>query len=295
MSRTILVTGATGRVGSELLRLLMKKGEQVRAATRNPARASSPIPVEFVAFDYDQPRTFAPALAGVERLFLVVRPGDNHSDRAAAPLVDAAKNAGVRHIVALTAMGVEQDDTFMLRILEKYIEASGVQYTHLRPNWFMQSLSSGPMFADIRATGALHLPAADARISFVDLRDVAAVGCAALTEPLHGGNAYTLTGAEPLSYDEVVKKISLVAGKTIAYVPLSEAAACESLAKAGIPAELIERWKEFHRKVRQGFCAPVTRDIERVLGRPPILFDRFATDAASSWRQPWPAQQAERG
>jgi uncharacterized protein YbjT (DUF2867 family) len=220
----------------------------------------------------------------VEKLFLIVRPGDIHSDTAAIPLIDAAKKVKVQRIVDLTAMGVEQDDTFMLRILEKYIEASGISYTHLRPNWFMQNLNSGPMFADIKATGALHLPAADAKISFIDVRDIAAVGFVTLTQTHHSGRAYTLTGKEPLSHYQVVEKISRVADKKISYIPISEDIARETLVKGGISNDLIERWTDFYRKVRQGLCSPVSTDTELLLGRSPISFDQYANDYSVSWR-----------
>lgn len=91
----------------------------------------------------------------------------------------------MRLIVNLTAMGVELDESFMLRLLEKYVEKSGIPYVHLRPNWFMQNFNSGPMLADIRRSGGLHLPASHSKISFIDVRDVAAVASAALTEPRH--------------------------------------------------------------------------------------------------------------
>jgi len=286
MTKEILVIGATGRIGSELVKLLSQNGESVRVATRNPSTVSSRFQdsVDVVEFDYERPQTFAPALIGVEKVFLTVRPGDNHSDKFAMPLIDMAKEAKVRRIVDLTAMGVEQDDSFMLRILEKYIEASGISYTHLRPNWFMQNLNSGPMFADIRATGSLHLPAADAKISFIDVRDIAAVAFAALSETHHAGRAYTLTGHEPLSYFQVAEKLSRAAGKEISYVPISEDVARSALVKGGIPTDLIERWTEFYRKVRQELCSPVSTDVESVLGRSPILFDQYADDYADSWR-----------
>jgi uncharacterized protein YbjT (DUF2867 family) len=286
MSKRILVIGATGRVGSELVKLLVQNGDSVRAATRNPSAVSTRFnkSVELVEFDYDRPETFAPAVERVEKIFLILRPGDNHSDKAAAPIIELAKKEKVQHIVALTSMGVEQDETFMLRILEKYIEDSGIAYTHLRPNWFMQNLDSGPMYADIKKTSALHLPAASAEISFIDVRDIAAVGFAALTDTKHVGMAYTLTGKEPLNYYQVVEKISHVAGKEISYVPLSEEIACEGLKKAGIPQDLIDRWTEFYRKVRQGLCAPVSTDVENILGRPPILFDQYANDYADAWK-----------
>ena len=286
MSKQILVIGATGRVGSELVKLLIQNGESVRAATRNPSTALSRFhnTVDVVEFDYDRPQTFAPALADIEKVFLTVRPGDNHSDKAAMPLIDEAKKVKVQRIVDITSMGAEQDDTFMLRILEKNIEASGIAYTHLRPNWFMQNFDSGPMFADIKATGTLHLPAADARVSFIDVRDVAAVGFAALTEAHHAGRAYTLTGKESLSYFQVVEKISRVAGKEISYIPITENIARETLMKRGILTDLIERWTDFYRKVRRGLCSPISTDVELVLGRSPILFDQYANDYTAAWR-----------
>ena len=286
MSKQILVIGATGRVGSELVKILIQNGKSVRAATRNPSKASSGFhkSVHVVEFDYDRPQTFAPALDGIEKVFLTVRPGDNHSDKAAMPLINLAKEMKVQRIVDLTSMGVEQDDSFMLRILEKYVEDSGISFTHLRPNWFMQNFNSGPMFADIKATGALHLPAADARISFIDVRDIAAVGFAALRQSHHSGRAYTLTGKESLSHFQVVEKLSRVAGKEISYIPISENIACETLMKNGIPTDLIERWSEFYRKVRKGLCSPISTDIESVLGRSPILFDQYVNDYAISWR-----------
>ena len=287
MPAKTLVIGATGRVGAELARLLVEKEEAVRAATRTPASAAAKLPraAEVSGFDFDKPETFAPALKGISKVFLMARPGDNHADKAAIPLIDLARREGVRLIVNLTAMGVEKDDTFTLRILEKYIEVSGIPYVHLRPNWFMQNFDSGPMHADIRATGALHLPAADAKLSFIDTRDIAAVALAALTDPRHAGKAYTLTGGKALDYYEAVAILSRVSGKTITYVPMSEEAACAALNKAGVPADLIERWKNFYRIVRQGLCAPVIPDTESILGRPPITFEQYARDHAAAWNQ----------
>ena len=181
----ILVTGATGKTGGELVKLLAAKGHLVRAATRNPSQGKTVFPqgTEAVQFDFERPDTFAPALLEIDKVFLIARPGDNRSDQVAMPLIDEARKASVRHIVNLTAMGVEKDENFMLRRLEKHVEASGIAFTHLRPNWFMQNFNEGPMYADIHRTGALHLPAADARVSFIDIRDIAAVASAALTQP----------------------------------------------------------------------------------------------------------------
>ncbi len=287
MIHKFLILGATGRVGTELVKLLIEKGESVRAATRNlsPSWSRLPHPAEPVKFDFEHPDTFASALKGIDKVFIIARPGDNHSDKAAIPFIDKAKEEGIRTIVNLTAMGVEQDDYFVLRIIEKYIESSGIPYVHLRPNWFMQNFNSGPMLADILSTGGLHLPASDAKISFIDIRDIAAVALAAFTDPRLWGSALTLTGGEALDHFEVVEILSRIAGKKISYIPLSEEAACTALGKAGVETELIERWRNFYRLVRHGLCEPVTGQVESVLGRPAITFDQYARDYAASWEQ----------
>jgi uncharacterized protein YbjT (DUF2867 family) len=285
MPEGVLVIGATGRVGVELVNLLASNGESVRAATRTPSSASARLSVPCVEFDFDKPETFGPALDGVGRVFLIARPGDNHADEVGMPFVDTAKREGVGLIVNVTAMGVEQDDTFALRRLERHLEMSGVPYVHLRPNWFMQNFTSGgPMVSGIRASGEIRLPASDAKLSFIDARDIAAVGLAALTEPRHLGKAYTLTGGEALDHYEVARMLSRAAGRAITYVPLSENVACAALRQAGAPDDLINRWAEFYRIVRRGLCTPVTNDVQIALGRPPLAFEQYARQHAAAWR-----------
>jgi len=286
MTNKILVIGATGKVGSELVNQLVEKGESVRAAARNPLNAALKFPgnVETVEFDYERPETFTPALLGINKVFLVARPGDNQSDKAAAPFIDEMISNNIKHIVNLTAMGVETDETFMLRILEKYIEDSGISYTHLRPNWFMQNFNSGSMYMEMQTADALHLPASDAKLSFIDVRDIAAVGAAALLETHHAGKAYTLTGGEALNHFQVIEKINMASGREISYVPISEDIARTLLDKAGVEPDQIERWTNFFRKVRGGLCSTVSPDVEQILGRPPIKFDTYTNDYSFAWK-----------
>jgi uncharacterized protein YbjT (DUF2867 family) len=284
MPGQVLVIGATGSVGSELVTLLGRLGERVRAATREPASARSPhSAVEFVEFDFERPQTFAATLAGVDRVFLIARPGDDHADQVAFPLIDEMKRGAVRHVVNLSAMGVESRDDFALRKIERYVEDSGIGFTHLRPNFFMQVFSSGPLLLDIRSTGAIHIPAAGAKLSYIDVRDIAAVAAATLTEQGHMGKAYTLTGGQALDHHEIARAISGATGKTIQYEAITEEAARRALEGAGLSPERVERLIGFYRLVRQGFCAPVSSDVQTVLDRPPISFAQFANDHASCW------------
>ena len=286
MSKSILVVGATGKTGSEVVRLLAAKDIHVLAATRNPTLATPGLPLKAkaIVFNFDRPETFGPALHGVEKVFLMARPADPHSDRAAIPFLEEARRHGVKLIVNLTAIGVERDPTFVLRVLEMYIEESGIPYTHIRPNWFMQNFSSNPMLADIRMTGALHLPAGEAAISFIDVRDVAAVASTVLTESHHTGKSYTLTGGESLTHYQVAEALSRHSGKKISYQPITEDFARETLTNARIAPDVIERWAGFYKMVREGFCAEISRDTEVILGRPPIPFAQYATDYCAVWK-----------
>jgi uncharacterized protein YbjT (DUF2867 family) len=236
-----------------------------------------------VEFDFERPETFAAALDGVDRVFLIARPGDDHADRVALPLIDEIVRKGVRHVVNLSAMGAETREDFALRKIERYLEDSGVGFTHLRPNFFMQVFSTGPLLMDIRSTGAIHIPAADAKLSYIDARDIASVAAATLTEQGHAGKAYTLTGGQALDHNDIARAISDAAGKTIGYVAISQEAARAGLAGVGLSPARIERLLGFYRLVRQGFCSPVSSDVETVLGRPPISFAQFANDNASCW------------
>src|SRR5438552_3646579 len=219
MSGQVLVIGATGSVGSELVTLLSRMGERVRAATREPGEARSPhSAVEFVEFDFDRLQSVAAALHGIDRVFLIARPGDDHADRVALPLIDEMKRRGVRQVVNLSAMGAESRDDFALRKVERYLEDSGVGFTHLRPNFFMQIFSTPPLLLGIRSTGEIKIPAADATLSYIDVRDIAAVAAATLTERGHTGKAYTLTGGQALDHQEIARAISGASGRMVQYV-----------------------------------------------------------------------------
>jgi len=283
----ILVVGATGAVGSELVSQLRHKGERVRGATRKPADASRRFgsAVEYVEFDLERPETYATALAGVKRVFLIARPGDDHSDRLAIPLLDEMKRQNVRHVVNLSAYGAETRDDFALRKIEKHLEASGMAFTHLRPNWFMQVFASGPLLVGIRSSAAFAIPAADARISYIDVRDIAAVAAVSLTTKDHTDKAYTLTGPQPLNHDEIAHRISNAVGKAIRYVPISEENARKAILSAGLSSERTERLIGFYRLVRAGACDRVSPDVETVLGRLPIAFEQFAANYAHCWTE----------
>jgi len=285
MSDMILVTGVTGNVGKEVINQLIGKGLPVKAAARNLAKAASADlkETEIVLFDYDRPETFGPALAGVGRLFIIPPPVNPRQHELIIPLIDMAAQTGVTHIVNLSTMEAEYNETLPLRIAEKYIENSGIAYTLLRPNFFMQNCN-GFMRESIKGQGGIYLPADGAKTSLIDIRDIAAVSVAALTTENHLNKVYTLTGGKALDHYEMAKILSDVTGKNMQYFPMSDEDMCGALKSAGWTDKSIGMLIDLYRSVKQGDTEYVSPDVAHILGRQPITFEQYARDYAECWK-----------
>jgi len=284
MNGTVLVLGATGMVGGMVAELLAQRGERVRAASRKLGErlAGQGLDAEWIEFDFERPETFAPALAGVARVFMLARPGDDEPQRVAAPLIAEMRTQGVRRVVNLTAMGTELRPDFGLRQVEVLLECSGIGYTHLRPNFFMQIFSGGMLADGIQRHSVISVPAADARLSFIDAADIAAVAAVALVSDGHEGQAYTLTGGEALTHGDVAQEIGRAMNRDVRYVAASEEVARQAMVAAGLSPERAERLINFYRLVRSGWCSPVTSAVSDLLGRPPMSFGQFARRQAAA-------------
>jgi uncharacterized protein YbjT (DUF2867 family) len=279
----ILVTGATGTTGSEVVKQLAYDEFPVRALVRDPARAEALAGpgVEIVQGDFGKPETLALALAGVTRVYLVAPPGPDQVALEAA-FIQAAKTAKVKHIVKLSALGAGADARWRWGRWhaegERALKASGMAYTILRPNAFMQNMLG--FVPDILQTGAFHVPAGDGRIGMVDVRDLATVALKTLTEKGHEGKTYEITGAESLSYHDVAAKLSKALGKTVKYVPADPSDARLAMAKGGVPDWLADALIELHAFSASGggdVTTPVVSDLAR---KQPFTFDEFARDFA---------------
>jgi uncharacterized protein YbjT (DUF2867 family) len=284
MSKKVLVVGATGKVGRETTAQLVARGVAVRAATRNPQAYKGPRGAEAVELDFDRPATFDAAVRGVDGLFLMTRPGEPEPEKSLVPLFDKAKAAGAKRVVLLTALGVDQAEGLGLRKVEKHVLASGLPATILRPNWFMQNFSHGFIRDAIRAMGGIYVPAGNAKVSFIDARDIGAVGAAALVDDQHAGKEYALTGPRALDHSEAAAILSKSAGRTIPYVAIGEDEARKGLAQAGFPPAGVEFMVGLFQAVRAGYNSVVTSDVKRALGREPVSFEQFADQNAAAWR-----------
>jgi uncharacterized protein YbjT (DUF2867 family) len=279
----ILITGASGNVGKEVLKQIAQTGAEVRAAFQSVSKAvETPTGVEIVSLDYNQAETLQTALKGVDRVFLVGPPNAQLTalERKAMEVIT---HSDVRRVVKLSAMG-GREAIFPRQHAESedYIQSTGVPYTFLRPNGFMQNMVNYNA-PTITTQSAFYGSEGDGRVSHIDIRDVAAVAVKALTENGHVGKAYTLTGPEALTNEEIAQILSDELGREIRFINLSPAQLKEALLSAGVPEWNADALLDLQRLYREGKAATVTGNVEQILGRKPISFALFARDYRSAF------------
>lgn len=285
MSNTILVTGATGNVGSQVVQQLIATGITPRIAVRSVKKADAlkQAGAEPVEMDLDKPETVQPAFAGVDKVFLV-SPFVTKMVELAAILVEAAKKANLKQIVRLSAMA--QPGITLSKWhgeVEKMIEDSGISFTILRPNGFMQNFVNS-MADTIKTQNAFYAPVGDGKVSLVDIRDIAAVAVAALTIKGYEDKAYEITGSEALSNQQAASILSQVLGRTINYVDVPEDTARQVMQSSGMPDSLINALLELYGSYKAGQASTVTPAVEQVTGKKPISFEQFARDYADAFK-----------
>jgi uncharacterized protein YbjT (DUF2867 family) len=284
----ILITGATGLNGGELVRRLSARGVPVRALVRNRAKAQplATLPgVEVAEGDMARPQTLAAALQGVDRAMLIST-SEPAMVEVQSRFIDAARDAGVRHVVKLSGIIPELDSPFrfarMHGEIELYLEASGMAFTHLRAGEFMASYFR--QVPSIVSRGVLALPMADARIASIDVGDIAEVAATVLTTAGHEGKTYPLTGSESLSMQEVAEKLSAATGRPIQYVNVDPEEARKAQLAAGFPPYLADGLFELFAERRKGKESRVWPTIQEVFGWRSTTFDQFAERNAATFR-----------
>ena len=281
----ILVTGATGITGVEIVRALLDLGNVPRALARDPEKAARLLgdDVEIARGDFADADSLAAACDGVEVALLLTAPTpDTVADQAR--FVDAAKRAGVRRVVKLSAAGAypgapQRFGDWHGRA-ERHLEASGLGWTHLRPNFFLQNLLG--QAAAVRA-GALYVPAGDGRAPFVDVRDIAAVAAHALSEDGHENRVYDVTGPEAVSYADVAATFSTVLGREVKYVDVPPEAARKGMVDAGLPEWTADAINELNAAMRQWRLAGVTDVVRRVGQKDPVTVEQFVREHAAAF------------
>lgn len=280
----ILVTGATGNVGREVVRELEARGARIRLAGRSieELRAVFGDRHELARLEFGDSGTYDTAFTGVTKMFLMRPPQIADVEKRINPAIDAAVRCGVKHIAFLSLQGVERNPVVPHAKVEKHLMKIGVPYTMLRASFFMQNLT-GPHRQDIRDMNEIIVPAGRGKTSFVDVRDIAAVAAMALTEPGHEFKAYELTGSEALDYYGAASVLSQVLGRKIEYRNPSLARFWRVRRSRGEAPMMILIMSALYTVCRYGWAAGLTTEVRRLLGRDPISFEQFARDNAAAW------------
>jgi uncharacterized protein YbjT (DUF2867 family) len=290
MPETILVTGATGTVGSEVVKQLVSSSSSsslgkndiiIKAAIHSQNRANNFIQynksIQTVNVDYNRPETLADALNQVDRLFLLTLPSPDMTVYSNLVKEIRKYHDSINHIVKLSSMAAYDEETGFATTIgrihreeEKIIEESGIPFTFLRPPAFMQNFITQFGYT----------------ISFIDARDVAAVAVKALTgdSQQHTGKSYTITAEEAISYRQAAEILSKEAGRRISYVDIPEQNALKGMKESGMHDWLIEAIMEFYSIIKAGHASKTTNVFEQVMSRKAISFSQFARDYAQAFK-----------
>ncbi|MDP9863935.1 MULTISPECIES: SDR family oxidoreductase [Streptosporangium] len=280
---TILITGANGNVSGALLRSLSAVPDvKLRALVRDPVKAPALPGVEVAVGDLDRPDTLTEAFSGVDTLWLLTAMGPQ-APHASMNAVWAARQAGVRHIVRLSAVGAAHDaptrNGRLHALSDDELRASGIDWTIIKPHFFMQNLL-GSVNGDVLYGGL-----GEGRLGLIDVRDIADFGARVLTAPrAHAGKTYTLTGPAAISLHEAAATLGPVLGAPITYQPLPDEQVYESMIGFGVPEWIAAVSVEYGRAYAGGWGDFTTTDFPDVVGREARAFAEFARDHAAHLR-----------
>jgi len=282
-----LVTGATGNVGKAVLGELAGRSIAVRALLRDPAKLEvHAANIEAVPGHLSDADSVYQALRGVEAVFLATGFSPQMSELHLT-LLKAAKQAGVRRVVQLSGIGANSEICCARALrwlgqLEKLASSSGLQVTQLRPTFFMQNLLK--FSSSVAKQGLIAGPFRDGQWTWVDARDVGAVGAAVLLDDSHAGCTYTVTGAESLSYGQIAERLGRVLDRPIRYVDITANETRGRLQAAGMSPVMIEATLELWDACASNLINVAPNDvIQQITGRPPRSFEQFAVDHRHSF------------
>lgn len=279
----ILVTGASGMVGSQLVKQLNATGTKFRVMLREQSD-KAPAGAEVAIADFSDAATLRAAMRGVERVFLLCAPVPNLAELE-GNAIDAAKASGVKHIVKLSVIGAADAAHMFAKPhheVEEKLKKSGIGWALLRCNGFMQNFLQ--FAGTIKSQNAFYSAGEESKASWVDVRDIAAVAAKALTSSGHDGKTYEITGPEALSYDEVAKKFSSALGRPIKYVAITPEQQGAALRQAGLPQYTVDAILDLMRYYDAGHAEQVSPDVEHVTGRKATSFDQFARDFGAAFK-----------
>ncbi|MBU4517733.1 MAG: NmrA family NAD(P)-binding protein [Proteobacteria bacterium] len=295
MAGPVLVTGATGNVGSAVVASLQAAGLPVRVADIDAGRLRRAFPqAEAVRLDFHDPTTFGPAVMGASALFLLRPPAISRVASPLGGLVAAAEAAGtIGHIVFLSVAGAETNRLVPHHRVERRLVRSPLPWTILRPGFFAQNLATAYR-DDVVRDGRVHVPAGGGRVAFVDVRDLGDVTARVLTAPAeHADKGYTLTGPEAITFDDVAAVLSTELGRTVRYEPATVGGYLRHLRSQHLPLAHALVQTVLHVGLRRGQAETVDPTLERLLGRPGRTLAQYVADHPHLWSEPVESRAAD--
>jgi uncharacterized protein YbjT (DUF2867 family) len=284
MRERVLVVGATGATGRGAVAELLARGATAEAATRDPSRARTLLGpgVGLRALDPEDPRSLTALFEGVAALVLVPpETGDGRKRELARRIAEAAARAGVRRVATVSGLSAMRDEQSISRQVERDVEALGLAWTHLRPNFFMQNYHTS--YRESIRRGEIALFTGAGRTSLVDARDVGAAAAAVLLEPGTEGRAPLITGAEALDHSAIAEILSQVTRREIRYSARSHDDTRVALRAAGLTERAIETSVARFREVESDAFAAISPELAAILGRAPRSFESYAREHANYW------------
>ena len=273
----ILITGASGNVGKAVLREAIRNGGDVRAMYRSDKdAANAPSGCTTVIADYSDKLSLRVAVQGVDAAYVVCSPIPQLVEFE-SNMLDACKESGVKHIVLNSALGAgDYTKSFPSwhRKVEDKLKATGMSYTILRPNGFLQNIATYNA-SSIRAQGAFYAAMGDAKVSYLDVSDIAIVAVKALQGGSHAGKTYELNGPEAISSAELARRISRVAGRTVNFVDIPESAQRDAMLGLGMPEWQVTAILELQQYYKMGGGAKTDGLLKSLIGRDPVTLDQY--------------------
>lgn len=282
MTDRVLVTGGTGKTGLLVARQLALRGIDARIATRNPFSADQ------IRFDWNDPATHGPALAGIGAVFIVAPTDRTEQLPVMRPFLEQAASQVPGRLVLLSASSLEAGGPMMGEI-HAWLATHAPLWTALRPSWFMQNVTTQRL-PSILHEGCLYSATGDGRVPFIDAADIAAVAVEALTDRALASRDHVLTGPEALTYDEVAEAISARTGRPVRHCRLSVPELAARYATFGIPEAYALTLARMDEAIGQGAEDRTTEEVQRITGRPARCFADFLEDqrALFAYRRPEP-------
>lgn len=276
----IMVIGASGTVGSELVKELRFRGQDVvRGTSHQSDLASDQIHVDLL-----RPNHLEKAFAGVDRLFMLSPPGFTNQHELLGPVIEAAQMSKVNKAVLMSAMGANAYSEAPLRKAEIQLEKSKLPFNIIRPNWFMQNFNTF-WIEGILKSNTIFLPVGEARTSFIDARDIALVAAELLSSDRFVNRDFDLTGGESITHAEAAETISQATGKRVRFQDIAPSEMRELLLKAGLPKDYSEFLLMILDALKQGYSERRTEAVEQITGHKPRTFAQYANDYKRFWQQ----------